>query len=234
MNILGVRIDNVSKKQILEKIELFLAEEKFHQIATINPEFVLRAHNDAVFKNILNGCDLNIADGIGIRYAFLRFGKHLKTRLAGADLMHEVLKIANKNKAEVFLAACKNGLSTWQETAEALRKKHPSIVFNGDNIAQEEQSSAHIPHCDILICNFGAPAQELFIDSKKRATIRIAMGVGGAFDMVTKKLPRAPKIMRDYGLEWLWRFGLEPRYRAKRIFNAVIIFPIKIIFSKSR
>jgi len=175
-----------------------------------------------------------VADGIGIRYAFLRFGKHLKTRLAGADLMHEVLKIANKNKREVFLAASTKGLSTWQETAEALRKKHPSVIFNGGNIDSEECSAVHIPPCDIVLCNFGAGLQEAFIDSKKRDTIRLAMGVGGAFDFVCGKIPRAPKLMRDYGLEWLWRFSLEPRYRAKRIFRAVIIFPIKIIFSKNR
>jgi N-acetylglucosaminyldiphosphoundecaprenol N-acetyl-beta-D-mannosaminyltransferase len=234
MRILGVRIDNLSKKQILEKIESFLHEDAFHRIATINPEFILRAQKDERFKNILNGCDMNVADGIGLKYAFWRYGKHLKNRISGVDLMHEVLKLANKNKSEVFLASSTHSLSTWQETAAQLRKKHPSIVFSGGDIPLKESSEWHIPHCDVVLCNFGAPAQELFIDSKKRDTIRLAMGVGGAFDIATGKIPRAPRVMRDFGLEWLWRFSIEPRYRAKRIFRAVVIFPIKIIFSKNR
>jgi N-acetylglucosaminyldiphosphoundecaprenol N-acetyl-beta-D-mannosaminyltransferase len=191
----------------------------------------LRAQKDERFRNILNGCDLNVADGIGLKYAFWRYGRHLKNRISGVDLMQETLKMANKNKLEVFLAASTSGLSTWHETANQLRKKYPSIVFNGAAIGLEEAANWHIPHCDVLLCNFGAPVQEVFIDSKKRDTIKLAMGVGGAFDFVCKKIPRAPKMMRDLGLEWLWRFMLEPRYRAKRIFRAVVVFPIKIIFS---
>jgi N-acetylglucosaminyldiphosphoundecaprenol N-acetyl-beta-D-mannosaminyltransferase len=54
--------------------------------------------------------------------------------------------------------------------------------------------------------------------------------VGGGFDFLTGKIRRAPKIFRTIGLEWLWRFLQEPRYRAKRIFRAVIVFPIRVIF----
>ena len=58
------------------------------------------------------------------------------------------------------------------------------------------------------------------------------MGVGGSFDFLTGKIARAPFWMRQFGLEWLWRFVQEPKYRVKRIFKAVIVFPIKILFSK--
>ena len=98
MNILGVRIDNLSYSEVLGKIELFLGDGKFHQIATINPEFILEAQKNEEFKNILNGCDLNIADGIGIKFAFWRFGKLLKTRIAGADLMDKILEMADEKK----------------------------------------------------------------------------------------------------------------------------------------
>jgi len=70
MNILEVRVDNLGRREILKKVSHFLNEEKFRQIATINPEFVLQAQKDEEFKNILNNCDLNVADGIGIMFAF--------------------------------------------------------------------------------------------------------------------------------------------------------------------
>jgi N-acetylglucosaminyldiphosphoundecaprenol N-acetyl-beta-D-mannosaminyltransferase len=233
MDILGVRVDNLSKKEILEKVESFLSDGKFHQIATINPEFILQAQKDEDFKSILNTTALNIADGVGIRFAFLRFGKWLKARIAGADLMHEILHLANEKKLTVFLAANKNGLSRWEETCDALQKKYPDIEFSGANLDPLNFSSYQMPDTgyQILFCNFGAPFQEKFINFVKDAKIRVAMGVGGSFDFVTGKARRAPRGMRIFGLEWLWRLILQPR-RWKRIWNAVIIFPIKIIFKK--
>lgn len=244
MDILGVRIDNLSQQEILEKIESFLGDGKFHQITTINPEFILEAQKDEEFKNILNNADLNVADGVGIWFAFLRFGKLLKVRIAGADLMQEILKMANEKKLSVFLAVNKNGLRSYEEIKNVLSKKYPNVIFGGANLNPQchsglDPESKEIlnrvqddkKNIDILFVNFGAPYQEKFINSLKDAKIRIAMGVGGSFDYVTGKTKRAPKIMRIFGLEWLWRLILQPK-RIKRIINAVIIFPIKILFSK--
>lgn len=231
MNILGVRIDNFSKKEILEKIEEFLVDGKFHQIVTVNPEFILEAQKDDQFKNILNNSDLSVADGVGICFAFFRFGKLLKARIAGANLMQNILEMANEKKLSVFLAVNKNGLSLYEEIQAVLSKKYPSIKLNGANIDPKNCPMSHVTCSNILLCNFGAPYQEKFINSLKDAKIGIAMGVGGSFDYVTSKTKRAPKIMRIFGLEWLWRLISQPK-RIKRIINAVIIFPIKILFSK--
>ena len=231
VNILGVRIDNFSKKEILEKIEFFLNEKHFHQIATVNPEFILQAQQKLLFKKVLNECNLNVADGIGIRYAFLRYGKWLKQRFSGVDLMHAILLMANKNSLEVFLAINKNGLSSYEETVEVLRKKYPNIAFSGKNIEPKSEAETIILDQQVLLCNFGAPEQEYFINKVKNDTIRLGMGVGGSFDFVTGKIKRAPKIMQFFGLEWLWRLIQQPR-RWKRIFNATILFSFKIIFTK--
>ncbi|MEK7627477.1 MAG: WecB/TagA/CpsF family glycosyltransferase [Patescibacteria group bacterium] len=85
---------------------------------------------------------------------------------------------------------------------------------------------------DILFVAFGAPRQEQWIcdNLPLLPSVKLAIGVGGAIDMISGKLPRAPKIIRKMGAEWLWRFCLEPR-RAKRIFNAVAVFPF-IVFTE--
>jgi N-acetylglucosaminyldiphosphoundecaprenol N-acetyl-beta-D-mannosaminyltransferase len=235
MEILGVKLDNFSRAEILEKVSGFLNGNSFCQIATINPEFVLAAQKDAEFKNILNTCDLNVADGVGIWFAFLRFGKILKSKIAGADLMEEILKMADKRGLSVYLAANKIGLSTWEETREAILKKYPKLNISGDNL--DPKNPKYIIHdtlYPILLCNFGAPDQEKFLYSLKtqeNAKIRLAMGVGGSFDYLTGKVKRAPRWMRQIGLEWLFRLIQQPN-RIRRIFNAVIIFPIKIIIKK--
>lgn len=233
MKILGIRIDNLSKKEILEKIEFFLDEARFHHIATVNPEFILEAQRDKKFKDILSGADLNIADGAGIWFAFLRNFKFLRARMAGADLMFEILKIAEKNNLSIFLASYKGALSGWKETKKAILEIYPGLKINGVDL-DKKTSQYKLPMLDnsIVFCSLGVPFQEKFIHSLKslnQGKIRLAMGVGGSFDFLTGKRKRAPKIFQKLGLEWLWRFLGEPRRRAKRIWNAVIIFPIKII-----
>ena len=136
MNILGVKIDNLSKYEILDKVKFFLSEDKFHQIATVNPEFILEAQKNEAFKNILNSCDLNIADGVGIKFASWRYGKNLKCRMTGVDLMWKIIRLAHQNKLTVFLVANKDGLSTWEETRDVILKSYPDLEINGTNLTK--------------------------------------------------------------------------------------------------
>jgi len=237
MNILGVKVDNLEKNEILSKVTAFLVEEKFHQIATINPEFILEAQKNVEFGKILEDCDLNIADGIGIRFAFWRSGKNLKFRMAGMNLMMEILKIADKKKLKIFLAANSGGLSTWEKTRNAILKNHPDLTVDGINLEKNGVLNTNLESkmskSDIIFCNFGAPEQEKFLHSlksQKNGKIKLTMGVGGSFDFLTESQKRAPIWMRKAGLEWFWRFVRQP-WRWKRIWKAVVIFPIKVIFN---
>ncbi|MFH0969593.1 MAG: WecB/TagA/CpsF family glycosyltransferase [Patescibacteria group bacterium] len=269
MDILGVKVDNLDRGEILEKISRFLSENNFRQIATINQEIILKAQEDEEFKNILNSCDLNVADSIGIKFAFWWLGGKLKCRMTGIDLMQEILKIADERKLKVFLAANNRGLSSWEETKDAILKIYPSLEISGANMDKNKVVGHQllvIGENDIVFCNFGAPFQEKFLNSLKcdlpphlfkennnmvknnlensnlnenyglhnkrcGGKIKLAVGVGGSFDYLTGKLKRAPKWMQFFGVEWFWRLLLQPK-RIKRIFNAVIIFPIKLIFYK--
>lgn len=243
--ILGVKIDNISKKEIISKLEEFLVQDKLHQIATVNPEIILKAKDDSVLFNVLNKADLCLADGVGVRFAFWRFGRHLRTRMTGIDLMWKILEIANKKNLSVLLVANKNGLSTWQETRDAILKIYPDIKISGVSI---DPSAGHFDRSielsnlniqeghttfDILFCNFGAPYQEKFIASLDRWSnwTRLAVGVGGSFEFITGKIARAPKIMRIFGFEWVWRVGKQPK-RIRRIIKATIIFPLRVLFNK--
>jgi N-acetylglucosaminyldiphosphoundecaprenol N-acetyl-beta-D-mannosaminyltransferase len=212
----------------------FLNEDRFHQIATVNPEFILGAQKDADFRKILNDCDLNVADGMGIKLAFWRWGEKLRYRMAGIDLMQEILKIANRRQLKVFLAANSRGLSFWKDTALAIGKNYPDLEIDGENLEARPPfrglASKRI-EADIVFCNFGVPFQEKFLNFQKNGKIKLAVGVGGSFDYLTGKLKRAPKWMQFFGVEWFWRLMLQPK-RIKRIWSAVIVFTFKIICLK--
>ncbi len=233
LNLLEVKIDNLSKQEILQKISCFLQDNKMRHIVTTNPEIILQAQKDEMLKNTINNSDLSVADGIGVKFALWRFGKNLKCRFAGIDLMWEILRMANEKKLSVFLVANKKGLSGWQETAETIKKEYPKLRIRGVNIKKRVKDyQLQIANSDVLFCNFGAPWQEKFIANlkKRNVGVKLAVGVGGSFDFISGKIKRAPKWMRFLGLEWLWRLFQQP-HRLKRIFKAVVIFPIRILVS---
>ncbi len=72
---------------------------------------------------------------------------------------------------------------------------------------------------NIVLVAFGAPFQEAWLIKHrqllKKSEVKLGMVVGGAFDMLVGKLPRAPRLIRQAGLEWFWRLILEPS-RIKR------------------
>ena len=153
-----------------------------------------------------------------------------KERVAGTDFME---KLAEQTDKSIFLLGGRNGAA--EKTANALKTKFPGIKIVGFLEDQSQwQNCAEIFKADILFVAIGAPKQEVWIydNLPKLRNIKIAVGVGGAFDFISGKIPRAPKLLREIGLEWMWRLMMEPKKRFWRVFNAVIIFPVKVFMEK--
>jgi N-acetylglucosaminyldiphosphoundecaprenol N-acetyl-beta-D-mannosaminyltransferase len=247
MNILGIDIDESSRDEIHARVDGFLREDRFHRIATVNPEFLVEADRNPSFRDSLLSADLRVADGVGIVLASLFRGRRI-TRYPGADLLFHILAKAEREHIPVFLAVREDGLSKYEEVRQAIVKRYPDIEVSGENVdiadcrlqiadfgSRNLQSKILNHQCMILFCNFGAPSQELFLESFRDNSrgIRLAMGVGGAFDFLTGKRKRAPFFLRAIGLEWLWRLVREPR-RAGRIWNATVVFLWKILLEKKK
>jgi N-acetylglucosaminyldiphosphoundecaprenol N-acetyl-beta-D-mannosaminyltransferase len=237
----GIPIDILSKEEVLRTVGEFLDSSTYHRIATVNPEFLLLAEKDTTFRQSLLDADLRIADGFGIILAGLLRGRCI-ARFPGADLMEEILAIANDRKLSVYLAIRADGLSTYDEIRSVILKKYPNITVGGADIDTESvcsmsyvgtETDIRNTRYDILFCNFGIPHQETFLAKLHDSDVRLAIGIGGSFDYLTGQLRRAPKCLRTIGLEWLWRLILQPK-RFRRIWNAVIVFPMKMIFRKEK
>lgn len=234
--ILGVKIDELSKEQILEKIGHFLKSNKLHQIITVNPEFILATQKDEEFKKVLNDADLSVPDGVGLKFAAIIKGQKIGERITGVDLTWELAKIASDNDYSIFLLGAKEGVA--QKAADKMKQKYPKLKIAGCYSGSPDEKGIidkiNDANADILLVAFGAPKQDKFIyNNKNNLNVKIAMGVGGTFDYIAGIIPRAPKWMRSLGLEWLYRLIRQPS-RIGRIFNAVIKFPILVIFSRFR
>lgn len=236
-SIFGIPISLASRGEVRDMIARWLSKNTFHRIATVGPEFLLQARNDVRFRENLREADLCVADGVGITIAGWLSRKRIE-RFPGADMLHEILREVERRHLSIFLAIRKDSLSSFEEIRSAILKQHPTLKIHGfefEKTSHDSLSNPHsqllIPHNPIILCNFGAPEQEYFLESLrgKEKHVRLAMGVGGAFDFLTNKLPRAPRFLRKIGFEWLWRFLLQPS-RFRRIWRAVVVFPVVVVW----
>lgn len=238
LNILGVLVSRINREEVLERIENWLKSENQHYIVTPNPEIILEAQKDEELKNILNKADIAVCDGTGLVLAGFLLGQKLN-RVQGSDLVSEILKISRNKKYKIYFLNWSKGLSKTGEIKKAVQEKFGPIEIDGRGI---ERSGKDIDlnrinnfKPAILLVALGAPHQEKIISEYllKIPSIKAAMGVGGTFDFITKKVKRAPFVFRCFGLEWLWRLVQQPN-RIKRIFDACAKFPFLIIKSLPR
>lgn len=156
-------------------------------------------------------------------------------RITGVDLMESICTVSRENKIPIFLLGAKAGVA--EKVKEILEIRYPAVNIVGTFSGSPNDFDFPAIHAliaetrpEILFVAYGSPAQELWIAHhlSKFPSVKIAMGVGGAFDFLSKLKKRAPKWMQKLGLEWLYRLLKEPS-RIKRIWNAAVKFPLSVI-----
>jgi len=218
VDVLGVKIDDISITEALARVERWIWNPGKHYIVTPNPEFVVAAQKDPVFKKILNDADLSIPDGAGLRLS----GK-VKNIFSGTDFMERLVGLAAEKGFTAGFLGGRDGVA--QKCAECLLRKYPGLKVtfaeSGGEIDDDgrwmvDDGTFKVPPVDILFVAFGHIKQEKWIESNlEKIPVKLAMGVGGAFDYLSGSIPRAPKWMRGLELEWLFRLILQP-WRIKR------------------
>lgn len=241
--ILGVKIDKINLEEVLEKIKKFVQSNQQYYIVTPNPEFLMAAQKDEEFKNILNKADLSLPDGVGLKLASWYLKNPIDQRITGTDLVWGIAKLAAQENYSLYLLGARPGIA--EKVTLRLKKKNPGLKIAGfesgclskDERMSDERIIQQIngSQPDILLVSFGAPKQEKWIyhNLPRLSSVKLAMGVGGAFDFISGKVKRAPKLIRNLGLEWLFRLLIQP-WRIQRILTATLRFSLAIIKSKNR
>lgn len=240
--ILGVGVTNEKEDSILEYIVKNIEQNtKKYYITTPNPEILVYATHHESFKKILNEADLALSDGIGLVWAGKMLKKPFKERVTGVDLMKKLCeKVAASNagtpKKPITVGFLGGRGRVAEVTAQRLKEQYPglkivlaeagnpdkkTILLLSEKMGQTSKAKGSaIGHekktIDILFVAFGFPKQEEWIaQNLADLPVRYAMVVGGAFDYLSGSVPRAPKILRNAGLEWLFRLVMQP-WRWKR------------------
>ncbi|MGB9793546.1 WecB/TagA/CpsF family glycosyltransferase [Caldisericum exile] len=216
IEIFDIPVDNLTKKEAVQYIERMLNEKSPHFAVAINPEKALKAYQDEDLLNIIKNSDLNFIDGVGIIFAAKVFkGIKIKERVTGIDLFTELLKVAEEKSYKVYFLGTKE--ESLKKAIENIKKAFPSLQIAGfhngffneeDKIIEDIAKS----NADILFVGMGSPKQEKFIyKNLEKLNVKFAMGVGGTFNVYANEFRRAPNIIQKLGLEWLYRFILDPK-----------------------
>lgn len=214
--ILGVRVDNVTEEEALDQIDEFVRDGACHQIVTVNPEFVSMAQQDRNFRDIINGADLALPDGVGLLWAARILGRPLRERVAGTDLVERLASRAASRGYSLYLLGAAPGVG--QQAAAMLQARYPGLriagAYPGSPSPEEDEeiiAKVRAVSPEILLVAFGAPAQDRWIHRNlERLGVPVSMGVGGALDFASGRVRRAPPWLRRLGLEWLFRLAQEP------------------------
>ncbi len=232
-NILGVNIDKISLNEAFEKAKGLLETEGVSMIFTPNPEIVMRAYEDADFKNILNSADICTPDGIGVVYASKIIKNPVKERVPGFELSKMLMESVSKTGEGVFLFGSKPGVA--DKAKENIEKMYPGINIvgtrNGYFKKEDEPEIINMINesgAKLLFVCLGAPKQEKWIyENRDKLKVNLCLGVGGTLDVLSGEVKRAPEIFIKLNLEWFYRIVLNPSRWGR--FLALPKFMIKVI-----
>ncbi len=233
LTLLGVRIDDVTLTEAVERVERALASGQSGQIATVNPEFVMQARDNAHFAAALKNTLLNVPDGVGITWAARHLGRPLRERVTGVALTDALCARAARRGWGVYLLGAGPGVA--ERAAAVYQARHPGLTIVGAYAGSPEPGQAAALTTRIraaaprlLFVAYGAPAQDLWLaehlPALSSAGSVIGMGIGGTLDYVAGVRPYAPAWVRRLGFEWLFRLIRQPsRWRRQlRLFQFMV------------
>jgi N-acetylglucosaminyldiphosphoundecaprenol N-acetyl-beta-D-mannosaminyltransferase len=235
IELLYAKIDNLSMQETLFLVDAKIkAKESLHH-SVVNAGKIVAMHSDVQLRESVNSADLINADGQAVIWASKLLGKPLKERVAGIDLMENLVELAHQKNYKIYCLGAKEEVVS-KVVSHYKEKYSPKIIAgyrNGYFTKEEEPKIAKEiaeSGANILFVAITSPKKENFL-YENRETLKVVnfiMGVGGSFDVVSGLVKRAPLWMQRSGLEWFYRLIQEPKRMWKRylIGNSKFIFLI--------
>lgn len=231
VNVAGIEVDNLTEEETVSAIARMMETAGPHYLCVINASKTVAASRDARLRETLDRAALVTADGMSVVWAARLLGKQLKERVTGIDLFTRLLaQAAARGWSVFFFGACEESV---RGVVARFTREYPGLRVAGWRNGYVEAAEAvavvemiRRSGADLLFVAMGSPAQEYWIAANlERTGARFAMGVGGSFDHLSGRKPRAPRWMQRAGFEWLYRLLREPRrlWRRYLVGNAQFI-----------
>jgi N-acetylglucosaminyldiphosphoundecaprenol N-acetyl-beta-D-mannosaminyltransferase len=214
-------IDDLTLSGALDAIAELVARGRGGTVCTPNVDHVVLLEDDALLRAAYASASLVCADGMPIVWASRLLGTPLREKVSGSDLIGPLIQRAARARWRVYLVGGGEGVAA--RAAERLKVEAPGreiVGIDARSIDLDRDAPAHdglvaaltAARPDLVLLALGCPKQEIVMH-RIAAAVRpaVCVGVGASLDFFAGAMPRAPRWMSAAGLEWLYRFGREPR-----------------------
>jgi len=232
VDFVGIPLDNLSMSETVDRINNSITCKKQIHHCVINAGKVVKMQNDKKLYESVISSDIINADGMSIVWAAKLFGFKIKERVAGIDLMENLVELAHKKKYICFFLGAKEKVV--KKTVDHYSKKYSDLEIggyrNGYFVKHEEKiiiDQIIKSKANLLFVAMSSPKKEIFLNKYKAElkSVNLIMGVGGSFDVISGHVKRAPLFVQKIGLEWFYRLVQEP----ERMWRRYLIGNVKFI-----
>ena len=218
----GLKLSCMTYRQTLDWLDREILQKSGPRVCVFsaNVDQLIRRRHDPIFSEAYQFADLIIPDGMPVVWSARLAGRSIPERVTGIDLMYGMCQRSANNRQSCFLLGSQSEVVS--TAVENLRKHFSSLrvcgwhdgYFSDDNPVVD---AINATHPDILFVGMGSPRQELWLQHNfSKLHCRLALPVGGAFEVIAGCRHRAPVLVQKSGMEWAWRMLQEPRRLGKR------------------
>ena len=227
---LGVPVHLLTMDQTMTRVADAMREKRKILHVALNVAKFVKLQRDEELRADVFGADLVGVDGAGIILGARLFGIHVPERVAGVDLMHNILALCAEQGYRPYLLGARPEVL---ETAlNKLKQRHPNIEIAGSHhgyFKPEQEADIieeiRVAQPDCLFVGMPTPRKERFM-ARHRAALEVpfVMGVGGGIDILAGHVRRAPDFWQRNGMEWMYRILQEPRRMWWRYFSTNVLY----------
>lgn len=217
--VLGVPIDRVSSDDAVRRISAWAGERSSRVVCICNVHSVVTAAQTPDFMQVIDAADLATPDGAPVAWMLRRLGARAQRRVSGPDLFADYCAHAAAGGERIYLYG--STPETLQRLESRLRERWPGLQIAGSHsppfrALSDAEDDAIVRRINdsgagSVWISLGCPKQERWMHAHRGRIRAVMVGVGAAFDFHAGTVTRAPRWMRDAGLEWLHRLASEPR-----------------------
>lgn len=222
--VFGIPIDVAPAPELLRAIASWTRSGPARRVMYANAHVLNQSMSSPALRAALRRADLVYCDGYGVVLAARALGVRVPHRMTGADWIWSLAALCESSGRSLYLLGAEPGVAG--RAATRLARAHPRLRLVGthhgfvapgtaENDRLIDDIVAREP--DIVLVGMGSPEQELWVDRyAERLGGAVVWTVGGLFDYISGRRPRAPRWLADNGLEWIFRLAVEPRRTWRR------------------
>jgi exopolysaccharide biosynthesis WecB/TagA/CpsF family protein len=228
----GQWINIAAQSEAIAAVRADFRDNRGFSVHVLNLDHLVKRRSDPLYREAYRRATYVTCDGAPVA-ALARRQYPQMQRTPGPDLIEPLCQLAAQEGMPVYLFG--SSPDALRRTAEQLVARCPGIQICGsDSPPQGFDPSSPVADAAIdrmaasgarlCLISLGSPKQEVF---SRRALDRHPhlglLNIGAGIDFIAGTQSRAPDVVKDHGLEWLWRLATNPRRLSGRYARCAVV-----------